>query len=1066
MPTILTAGDIAFTGFNSDNPDEFTFVALTGIEAGTEIRFTDNGWRAAGGFRDTEGVFVWTAPANIPAGTVINPAVSGPSFSASGDQIHAYQGDDAAPSFVASIHFNGTGYEADATSSNTSALPTGLTVGTSAVAIPEVDNATYTGPLTGTKAELQAAINDPSNWDTDNARIDDIEPSGFTVTDAAPSPSVIINDLNLAADEGGMADSYEVTLSIAPAQPVTITIAAGADLDVVPAELVFDASNFDQPQQVAVTAVDDDLPEAAEIADIEHSVTSDDPAYDGILAPVVEVSISASDIEIVAIYDIQGAGHVSEFVLAEGQTVAEFFETLPAGTSNVFGDMVSTSGIVTAVDSNGFYLQDPDGDGDDATSDAIFVFTGSSPTVTVGDAISVGGTVAEFFPGGTGSRNLPTTQLTDIFGLEVESSGNALPEAVLIGNDPGERAVPNQSIDDDAFATFDPAQDGIDFFESLEGMRVTATDLQAVSGTSRFGEIFAVADQGSGATGLSERGTLNISPDDFNPEKIQIDEDSGIFNFDFPTVNVGDQLGDVTGVVGYSFGNYEILPTEDFTPNIVSAGLQPETTDLAGSANELTIATYNVLNLDPNDDDGDQDVADGRFDAIAAHITNNLGSPDIIGLQEVQDNSGSDNDGTGSASETLAELAAAILAAGGPAYEVIDNTFIGDGTSGGQPGGNIRTAFLYNPDRVALVEGSVQTIGGQGPGEAFEGARLPLVADFVFNGETVTVVNNHFSSKGGSAPILGTEQDFTTRQEEVTVNGSLDERQAQSQAVQDFVNGLGDGANAVVLGDFNEFEFVSPVADLENNTSLVNLTNDIPEDERYSFEFQGNSQSLDHILVSEDLYTGAEVDIVHVNSEFAATSSRASDHDPMVTSLFLPDTQTLAVRFDAGPWFSTKAFESIDGEVVDVDRLGPVRKSLKFSDVGIKVDAIDPTNFELVAIKHGAIGVFSLDDSIFGREARMVDGDESLRIALEDTDLEAVEFIFSFGDVRGNGEVEIAFFDDGELVGTLTADAADGDFEGTLGRTSFDAVELSASGDTMFTVDEFAFEVIDHNLIA
>ncbi|UWR03701.1 hypothetical protein K3740_03080 [Ruegeria conchae] len=353
MTTVLAAGDIAFTGFNSDNPDEFTFVALTDIEAGTEIRFTDSGWLAAGGFRSTEGVFIWTAPANIAAGTVINPAFAGPSFSASGDQIHAYQGNETAPSFVASVHFNGTGYEADATSSNTSALPAGLTVGTSAVAIPETDNGVYNGPLTGNKAELQAAINNAANWVTDNSRIDDIEPASFTVTDATPSPSVIVNDLDLATDEGGMADTYEVTLSVAPTQPVTITIAVGADLDVAPAELVFDATNFDQPQQVAVTAVDDDLPEAAEIAEIQHSVTSDDPAYDGILAPIVEVSVSASDIEIVAIYEIQGAGHVSDFVLAGGQTVAEFYETLPAGTSNVFGDLVSTSGIVTAVDSNG-----------------------------------------------------------------------------------------------------------------------------------------------------------------------------------------------------------------------------------------------------------------------------------------------------------------------------------------------------------------------------------------------------------------------------------------------------------------------------------------------------------------------------------------------------------------------------------------------------------------------------------------------------------------------------------------------------------------------------------------
>ncbi|MEM1100699.1 MAG: endonuclease/exonuclease/phosphatase family protein, partial [Pseudomonadota bacterium] len=489
--------------------------------------------------------------------------------------------------------------------------------------------------------------------------------------------------------------------------------------------------------------------------------------------------------------------------------------------------------------------------------------------------------------------------------------------------------------------------------------------------------------------------------------------------------------------------------------------LTAETTELTGSANELTVATYNVLNLDPNDGDGDTDVADGRFDAIAAQIVGNLGSPDIVGLQEVQDNNGSSNDGTTSASETLALLAAAIEAAGGPSYAVIDNTFITDNASGGQPGGNIRTAFLYNPDRVDLVEGSVQTIGGQGEGEAFEGARLPLVAEFAFNGETVTVVNNHFSSKGGSAPILGIEQDFTARQEDVSVNGSLDERQAQSRAVQDFVEGLAPGANVAVLGDFNEFEFVSPVLELETNSGLNNLTNDIDEDERYSFIFQGNSQSLDHILVSDSLDETAEVDIVHVNSEFAATASRASDHDPIVARFFLPGTETLAVELESKGFFRSVASEIIDGVVVDTDRIGALRNELRFTDVGIDVNAIDPTDPELLTILKGQIGIRSLDDGFFGRDTRAVDGDEALSFSLRDSAREAVEFEFSFGSKTRDALVEVAFFDDGALVGTLAADAADGDFSGDLGRTTFDEVRLSALDDTEFTVDSFVFTVVE-----
>lgn len=583
------------------------------------------------------------------------------------------------------------------------------------------------------------------------------------------------------------------------------------------------------------------------------------------------------------IYNIQGAGQVSALV----------------------GASVTTGGIVTAVDTNGFYLQDALGDGDIATSDALFVFTGDAPGLAVGDELEVAGTVSEFTPGGVSTGNLSTTQISGSPIITPLSTGNALPAVVIIGA--GGRVPPAENIDDDAFGSFDPVTDGIDFFESVEGMRVTAEDLLVVNGTNRFGEIFAVANQGANATGLSSRQTLNISPDDFNPERIQINQDTGILpGFSLPTVNAGALLGDVTGVVGYGFGNFEILPTEVFEV-VADATLTPESTTLTGGSDQLTIATYNVLNLELNDDDGDTDVADGRFEAIAQQIVSNLGAPDIVGLQEIQDNSGAADDGTVAADETLQALVEGIAAAGGPTYEFIDNTFISNNSSGGQPGGNIRTAFLYNPDRVTQV-GEVQAVGDQSSGSPFEGARLPLVATFDFNGEAVTVVNNHFSSKGGSAPILGTEQDFAARQEDPSVNGSLDERRQQAQAVNDFVDGViadNADANIVVIGDLNEFEFVSPLQILAGTTVstnggqdiaaggtpiLTNLVNNIPEDERYSFIFQGNSQALDHILVSDALAAAAEIDIVHVNSEFAETPQRASDHDPLVTRLTFGDS--------------------------------------------------------------------------------------------------------------------------------------------------------------------------------
>ena len=120
----------------------------------------------------------------------------------------------------------------------------------------------------------------------------------------------------------------------------------------------------------------------------------------------------------------------------------------------------------------------------------------------------------------------------------------------------------------------------------------------ASSPTNRFGEIFTVGDGGASATGLSARQTLNISPDDLNPEKIQIDADSGILpDFEFPVVDSGAVLGDVTGVVSYDFGNFQVHPTAVF--DVGSSLLTPEVTVIDGADDRLTVASYNVLNLDP-----------------------------------------------------------------------------------------------------------------------------------------------------------------------------------------------------------------------------------------------------------------------------------------------------------------------------------------------------------------------------------------------------------------------------------------------------------------------------------
>jgi predicted extracellular nuclease len=740
-------------------------------------------------------------------------------------------------------------------------------------------------------------------------------------------------------------------------------------------------------------------------------------------------------VEETAIYDIQGDGLVSDLV----------------------GSTVVTSGIVTAVDSNGFYLQDATGDGNDATSDAVFVFTSGRPTVVAGDAVRVAGTVSEFTPGGVATGNQSTTQVSSVTGITVLSSGNALPAAAQIGE--GGRTLPTESIDDTP-GTSDITADGLDFFESLEGMRVSVDNLRVTEGTNDFGEVFGVS---GAATGLSDRGTLNISPDDFNPERIQFNFDNGIFAGPAPLLDVGDTVANVTGVLSYAFGNYEILPTQALGL-ITDGGLAVETTAIAASATQLTIASYNVLNLDPNDADGDMDVANGRFDAIARHIVQNMGTPDILGLQEVQDNSGSANDGTVSASQTLQGLIDAIdrlddgLVNGTSGYAFIDNTFIDNNTSGGQPGGNIRTAFLYRTDRVDLVDGSVRTVGTQGPGGTFEDARLPLIADFTFNGQTVTVFNNHFSSKGGSAPIVGTSQPFEDRQNDPTVNGSLDQRLAQASTVALAVEELlaaDPDARIAVVGDFNEFEFVRPLEILEE-AGLTNLTKTLPENERYSYIFQGNSQSLDHILVSDALAGGAEFDAVHVNSEFAVTPQRASDHDPLVAGVTIlppePETEAVTVAFnEAGRGFfrRTVADMTVDEDSAQ-ERLGLLsfRETLDFADVTLRSKG---PGLDLLVATGGTVGVSSRWERPSDRDE--INDDEFLFIDLGgDADRFAADFAG-----RG-GKAELAFFDDGVLVAEGTFDlSATGTVAFGTGDL-FDTVRISDGGRNGLRLEGFDFD--------
>lgn len=709
--------------------------------------------------------------------------------------------------------------------------------------------------------------------------------------------------------------------------------------------------------------------------------------------------------------EIQGEGHASAFA----------------------GQEVTLRGIVTAIGSNGFYLQDSEGDGNDATSDAIFVFTRSRPGFTVGDDLSVSGLVSEYVPGGVGSGNLSTTQLT-LSASTLHSSGNPLPDAIVIGA--AGRSAPS-TIDDDGLSSFDPHSDAIDFYESLEGMRVELHDAVAVSPTNQFGEIAVLPDGGAGITTRTNAGGVKLGADETNPERVIID-DTLVANP--PEVTVGDSFaGPVAGVLDYAFGNFKLLNT-DTLPEVVEGGVERETTQLAGRDEQLTVATFNVLNLDPSDGSPNPG-SDDQLSRLASDIVNNLKSPDIIALQEIQDSDGPTDSGDPSALLTLELLVEAIALTGGPAYEFVRIT-PENNADGGQPGANIQVAYLYNPERVGFVEkgeagaaDETQVVTDEdgvalslNPGRVepdspafsadealgFEGTRKSMAVQFTFNGEDVFLINNHLKSKTGDSALFGDQQPIE--------EGTLVQRVFQADEINDFVTNLlraDPEANVVVLGDMNDFEF-SRTLDVLKGDNLANLVEWVPAEDRYTFNYDGNSQVLDHILVSDGLAGRAEIDIVHLNADFGQ-SLRSSDHDPVLArfdfggpegkleliSRIVPEEGVPvagAAEIVAHDVLSQRLFltNAANGAIDAVSIADPNAPERLFSiDVNQVIEGGDITS---VAVKDGlvAIAIKNPDPNADGF------------VALFDTD-----GVFQGGAEVGNGPDHVAFTPDGTKV--LTA---------------------------------------------
>ncbi|KAK0478913.1 Endonuclease/exonuclease/phosphatase [Armillaria novae-zelandiae] len=568
----------------------------------------------------------------------------------------------------------------------------------------------------------------------------------------------------------------------------------------------------------------------------------------------------------------------SIFLLVESTSVTDIRGT--AFRSPLVGKTVSgITGVVTAKSSGFFLSGEPVND--TRVSNGIYVFGSSAvKQVDVGDSVSLSGKVAEY------------RSESDYFYL-TEISSPIPPTQYLSSLDVGEDgwlSVPNnQSLLSTTNSTLQPD----------DGQLVQINSPVAINFENSYGEFWVHGDWK--VTGLNGRGGLTITfgPDDIpdaNPEVVMIGSPTdGTKN---PTVAVGVKLSDIVGVVTYQFGFYYVLPLT--APTVIATpdyDVPPTTISSEADSCVITFGDYNVENMAPTS---------AHLPTVAKQISDHLLIPDILFLQEIQDNSGPTNDGVVDANLTLSTLASAMANASGLTYKFIDIN-PEDGKDGGQPGGNIRQAYLYNADKLELVSGmpagtsleSLEVFANSNglptlslnPGridptnDAWEDSRKPLVAEWETSlGAKLFTINVHFASKGGSTSTQGDPRP--------PVNSPIEQRTNQVGVTSSFIKSIldiDDSANIVIAGDFNEYvQTRSVFASLQELLEDIDEAAGIADVERYTYVYDQNTEQLDHVFISSAIVKrGVEAEHIHVNNWSPSYDDRTSDHDPTVGKIRL-----------------------------------------------------------------------------------------------------------------------------------------------------------------------------------
>ena len=587
--------------------------------------------------------------------------------------------------------------------------------------------------------------------------------------------------------------------------------------------------------------------------------------------------IALSVVARVDISDIQGQGIGSP---------------LPVGTE------VLTEGIVTARRANGYFIQSAPGDedGDPATAEGLFVFTNSAPpaAAAVGNRLRVAGRVTQF---SRTPHGYPLTQL-GFASATVLATGQALPAPVLL-----DESVLSPGVSTAALGRY-------------QGMRVQLPAAKVVGPTNAFGDFHVTLPQVARPArepGIAVLDAVplpagnNIPRFDRNPERLRV-ESRGLEGGVALNVDAGTLIEGMQGVMYYDRGDFTLL-IGDSSSLAISGGAYVAAVP-AAEEGAVRVGSYNIENLS-----GGESVPLGRLGKLSEVFCQYLRNPDVVGLVEIAN------------LETAQRLARAIndnefgTCPDSPMYQAYLLS-----TSGSQRLGYlVKTAPLADGrPRVEVDSVTEQFVGdtltapdGSANGVLFD--RAPLLLQGRVNGERgrsypINVLLNHTLS-------LLDVNDVTPRAVWGT-DGDRSRGKRLQQAIKvaelvESIQAADASAPLVLIGDYNAFDFNDGYVDvmgiirgepapadqvLEYGASavtrpLVNLIDTKPEAERYSYVFEGNTQTLDHALVNQAVLDSTEATLYHarVNSDFATDNAadptvpvRTSDHDPLVADLVVP----------------------------------------------------------------------------------------------------------------------------------------------------------------------------------